>query len=430
MSRFLHIFGGVVLIGATALVWGETRQVPSEFATIQEAINASRDGDTVDVLPGIYFENINFGLRAIILRSMAGADQTIIDGGGLGPVVFIEKGDRNTGVFGFTIQNGRNQYGAGGIQVERAAPTLSGNIVQYNLGTHGKGISLHYAAALVSNNIIRSNRISPGISGGGGGGGIGVVFSSCTGSVCRNEIDQNLIEMNSASGFLDGGAIYGFSPGELIITNNIMRENEAAQKGGAIALNNSYNVRIENNLFIENVAGFNPSYGIGGAIHLGGSSPGSRIINNTFVSNRASQASTIMLGFLDKFVNNIIINDVGAIAVKCFQSGGTNANTIRNNIISGAAASAFSPECSVIFNTFGNINSSPEFFPGTYFLKPGSYGIDDGDRTYSLLLRDAAGANRVVDGDFDGLAQIDVGAFEHQGGFANGFEENLNPGHR
>jgi polygalacturonase len=38
-------------------LWAATLNVPADFATIQAAINASADGDTVLVTPGTYFLN-------------------------------------------------------------------------------------------------------------------------------------------------------------------------------------------------------------------------------------------------------------------------------------------------------------------------------------------------------------------------------------
>ncbi len=53
-------------------------QVPSQFPTIQAAIDASQDGDVVIVQPGTYAENINFNGKAITLTSTNPLDPTIV----------------------------------------------------------------------------------------------------------------------------------------------------------------------------------------------------------------------------------------------------------------------------------------------------------------------------------------------------------------
>ena len=62
-------------------------QVPQEYATIQAAINAAADGDSVRVSPGTYVEVLDFLGKNIIVESTSGAPVTIIDGGGTDTVV-------------------------------------------------------------------------------------------------------------------------------------------------------------------------------------------------------------------------------------------------------------------------------------------------------------------------------------------------------
>ena len=69
-------------IFAVALItcsFGTTISVPGDYATIQEAINASVDGDSIAVAAGTFNENINFNGKSI---KVVGEDQatTIIDG--------------------------------------------------------------------------------------------------------------------------------------------------------------------------------------------------------------------------------------------------------------------------------------------------------------------------------------------------------------
>ena len=89
-------------------------QVPKDFQTIQDAINASSNGDTVLVQPGFYYENINLNAHRIVLGSLflttgdtLYISSTIIDGDSSGSVVTFESGeDSTTKIIGFTIRNG------------------------------------------------------------------------------------------------------------------------------------------------------------------------------------------------------------------------------------------------------------------------------------------------------------------------------------
>jgi hypothetical protein len=82
-----------------------------EYQIIQEAINASADGDTVIVYPGRYYENINLNGHNITLASLyimepiqSYIDSTIIDGNYLGSCIMIENGE-TAEVNGFTLTN-------------------------------------------------------------------------------------------------------------------------------------------------------------------------------------------------------------------------------------------------------------------------------------------------------------------------------------
>src|SRR6185503_4343889 len=101
-ATFLMTLLSAVSIEAKATL----RRVPADYPTIQLAINASVSGDTVLVSPGTYVENINFLGKAITVTSVAGPEETIIDGNQAGSVVTFRSGeDRASTISGFTIQN-------------------------------------------------------------------------------------------------------------------------------------------------------------------------------------------------------------------------------------------------------------------------------------------------------------------------------------
>jgi len=59
------------LIIVSSLLNAATLNVPSQYSTVQSAINASSNGDTVLVQPGTYVENINFNGKNIFVGSLA-----------------------------------------------------------------------------------------------------------------------------------------------------------------------------------------------------------------------------------------------------------------------------------------------------------------------------------------------------------------------
>ena len=83
LARSLCATSFVVLAGSSALFASDIR-VPTDYATIQTAIDAAGTDDAVLVSPGTYRENVDFKGKAITVASVDGPSVTTIDGGLVG----------------------------------------------------------------------------------------------------------------------------------------------------------------------------------------------------------------------------------------------------------------------------------------------------------------------------------------------------------
>ncbi|MBN2170037.1 MAG: hypothetical protein JW819_01795 [Candidatus Krumholzibacteriota bacterium] len=117
-------------------VYDRTKNVPAEYATLQAAIDACTDGDTVLVAPGFYTgegnRNLDFGGTNLVLLSEAGPAETFIDCGGFGRGLHIHSGEDSTCVVqGFTIQKGNEDVGSG-ILCRNSSPRFRDLVIRYN----------------------------------------------------------------------------------------------------------------------------------------------------------------------------------------------------------------------------------------------------------------------------------------------------------
>lgn len=137
--------------------------------TIQQAINACSNGDTVWVTNGIFNISSQISVtKGITVSSLNGATATVIDGGGITRCVSISAS--NSIVNGFTIRNGYlNTYPLDGAGVLILTNGLVCNSIICNNGNYnrdGGGASLEYGGTL-RNCLIVSNTCNN--SGWGGG---------------------------------------------------------------------------------------------------------------------------------------------------------------------------------------------------------------------------------------------------------------------
>jgi hypothetical protein len=148
--------------------------VPDDYETIQAAINAAADGDSILVRPGRYTENIHYSNKNIVIGSLwmmtrddAYVDSTIIDGDGGGITVNMRENlTSEAALSGFTITGGEASYG-GGIYINASAPVLDHLLITANHATRwGGGIySTHNSNPTLINVTIAGNTADIGNAG-------------------------------------------------------------------------------------------------------------------------------------------------------------------------------------------------------------------------------------------------------------------------
>jgi YD repeat-containing protein len=391
-----------------------TIHVPADQATIQAAINAANNGDTVLVSDGTYQENINFNGKAITLSSVNGPSTTIIDGGAIDSVVTFRTGEGSNSVLnGFTIRNGFSNFNkpnfgeGGGIFIGSASPTVTNNVITKNQGCDGAGIFTSSGGPLIQGNVI-SNNSQAGCAGGNGGGGIGVLGSSGLRIIGNTIVDNS----NTDSG-VGGGGIGMNGAGAPLIQGNIISGNNGGTQGGGIGIVNDASPQIVNNLFIHNTA----SSGGGLWWLVPTSTPGILLLNNTIADNSATQGSGIFADGFDSdaiFQNNLMIGQPGVIAAFCGNFNNTVPPNFVNDDVFTTGATPYGGICTDQTGKNGNISSDPLFVDpavDNYHLQTASPAIDAGNNTAPIPLptTDLDGNPRVVN------TTVDLGAFEFQG---------------
>lgn len=307
---------------------GKEINVPSDYRTIQAAIDAASEGTVIIVAEGTYQESIDFKGKNIVLSSkdpdnLDVVNATIIDSNNKGTVVTFKSGENENALLsGFTITGGsgtRKQftinsydgtrlsfdrhYGGGILVTGGSEPTIIKNVIKDNnvknisndvlaVGggiaildnsnprieeniiinnfseAYGGGLALwHKASPQISNNIIKNNR-SGDIAG-------GVLIAM----MCSPEIKGNIIEENHSANW--SGGIYVAHMSTANITDNLIQKN-TAKDGGGIFVRRAESIIINNNEIRENRA-----TGNGGALYI--DNKADAVLNNNLIFHNTAQ---------------------------------------------------------------------------------------------------------------------------------------------
>lgn len=256
------------------------------YKTIQSAVNAAQNGDTVHVAAGTYTENVQISGKYIWVKGDSGAViQAASSGNAAVAITNVPYSNLRTKLSGFTIQGGKGAPGqGGGVTIAlNAAPEIFDNIIQNNnADAYGGGISIHTN----SNPIIRNNTIRGNYAFSGGGGIFAVGNSSPV--IFGNTITGNWTSgVSISNGGSSGGGIYLENSGDPnarsfpVVLKNTISGNTAEFAGGGVMLRTGVNAIIEGNTIANNTASY------GGGVHVETTGSSVVIATNTISGNTA-----------------------------------------------------------------------------------------------------------------------------------------------
>lgn len=205
---------------------------------IQNAVDASMDGDLVLVSNGVYFLSQQIVVtNGITLRGVGGASRTVIDGQSMCRCLYVS--NLNAAIEGFTFQHGQYHDGAG-IMCEGGAMVMGCNVVN-NFAIWGAGVHC-VRGGTISDCIVSFNRSTDW----GNGGGLRCLAPAT--------IRNCLIYGNSTSN--NGGGLECW--GEVVVENCTIAMNSASNGGGVYCLDSG--TRILNTIIYDNIAGVCSNY--------------------------------------------------------------------------------------------------------------------------------------------------------------------------
>lgn len=404
---------------------------------IQAAIDASGNGDQIELLPGTYAQLIDFKGKAITILGVGGSGVTILDGTGLGDsVVTFDSGETTTSILrGVTVRGGSVSgkagsgircanfssplirdcrivantavkgsavgvdYGGGGIAAVDSGPHVEHCYIAGNSGTKGGGILMFGGTMTVLDCVIESNT----------GGGI---LAELGGTL---ELRRSRIEDNTGPGATidsvnlfssdctfarntNRGLYYDQGYGDITLTRHAFLDNtttDSAGGGGLFAFTGPTHqpptILVENCLFAGNTAPIGSAANLSAADESFEDQPPEsiRVESCTFVNN--GPGSTLSSGEPGLWIHNSIVRGTAPVFQKpAWADSATIAVASYSNIQGGFVGVAIS-------------DFDPQFVDPSandFHLRAGSPCLDSGDPSGPTPLRDfddnsrgAAGTN-------------------------------------
>jgi hypothetical protein len=405
-------------ISLSCLTWSSTAlaatlRVPENYSSIQMALDAAAQADTVLVAAGSYSGPGNTDLQihtSLTLLSEAGSPATTLDCQGSGRGISVTPGV-TTAIEGFTIVGGSTSGDGGAIRIEAAQARVTGCELHDNetsgSGAHGGAIHVESGALIVESCSIHHNSASASTS---YGGGISADESdlTCIDTELRSNLaddggaihvhgyysDKPLISLtrctlaNNTANSLGGGCYCSYA--NVVIEESRIENNYSDWTGSGMLLTSLGSFTLHNSFIDGNVSGY-----VGGGVYLSGAD--SALIENSTIShNSGFDGGGLYLSRTALQVRNcVVINNsvsglygAGGISV-LFESNGAISNSVIRDNEPVQLDVYFTSTIDVRYNNIldgwegeGNIDADPLFVDpqwGYYNLRPESPCIDAGD---------------------------------------------------
>ncbi len=329
----------VIVVMLTSTAFGAEIHVPESYATIQEAVDAAVEGDTIIVGDGTYIENIMVN-KTLVIRSENGTSQTFVQAQDTGRHIFWVLADQVT-IEGFTI-TGASDGGAAGICVSSGyrQSIIRDNQVGMESGGNVYGILLSDSHA----NLLEGNEISNNSQ-------YGVILSGGSGG---NTVRQNLFFSSGLYGIVTLGS-----------SGNTFIENELRQSTsyGMFLSNGSSDNLVSGNLFIDGnaklrIAYYSNNNRVVGNTYENGTSAGIQIdhdsINNTISQNEfKNNSSGTALSLWDTGVNEVFENTVDGNSYGMILQNATDSRVYGNSFSNSSHSGIllhFSSQGNMLYN--------------------------------------------------------------------------------